>query len=127
MDDSKLRPVIQEIRRLHTRRYAEAAYFFVLEALDYTIFQQRTHERESGKHISCRDLLEGIRKYALDEFGPLAPYAFHSWGVWRTEDFGELVFQMCDGGLLKARETDTPAAFADGFDFEQAFAGAHQA
>lgn len=127
MDDSKLRPVIREIRRLHERRYAEAAYFFVLEALDYTIFKQRTHERESGRHISCKELLEGILEYAGVEFGPLSPYAFHSWGVWRTEDFGELVFQMCDGGLLNAREADTAAAFADGFDFDQTFAQADSA
>ncbi|MCH2101674.1 MAG: hypothetical protein MK209_07100 [Planctomycetes bacterium] len=127
MDDSKLRPVIREIRRLHERRYAEAAYFFVLEALDYTIFKQRTHDREPGRHISCADLLDGIREYAGVEFGPLALYAFHSWGVWRTEDFGELVFQMCDGGLLNARETDTPEAFADGFDFERAFRSADSA
>lgn len=127
MDDSKLRPVIREIRRLHERRYAEAAYFFVLEALDYTIFKQRTQDREPGRHISCTELLDGIREYAGVEFGPLSPYAFHSWGVWRTEDFGELVFQMCDGGLLNARETDTPEAFVDGFDFEQAFRAADSA
>jgi uncharacterized repeat protein (TIGR04138 family) len=127
MDDKKLQPVIREIRRLHGRNYAEAAYFFVLEALDFTIFRHRGHEREQSRHISCRDLLEGIREYASEEFGPLAPYAFHSWGVWRTEDFGQLVFQMCDGGLLHARETDTPAAFADGFDFNQAFASADSA
>lgn len=122
MDDKKLQPVIREIRRLHGRRYAEAAYFFVLEALDYTIFRHRGQEREPHRHISCTDLLEGIRLYAGEEFGPLAPYAFHSWGVWKTEDFGSLVFQMCDGGLLHAQETDTQAAFEDGFDFSSAFA-----
>ena len=122
MDDKKLQPVIREIRRLHGRPYADADYFFVLEALDYTIFRHRGQEREPHRHISCRDLLEGIRHYAREEFGPLAPYAFHSWGVWKTEDFGELVFQMCDGGLLHAQEDDTHAAFEDGFDFSSAFA-----
>ncbi len=122
MDDKKLQPVIREIRRLHGRRYSEAAYFFVLEALDYTIFRHRGQEREGHRHISCTDLLDGIRLYAGEEFGPLAPYAFHSWGVWQTEDFGSLVFQMCDGGLLHAQETDTPADFQDGFDFSSTFA-----
>ena len=122
MNDKKLQPVIREIRRIHNRCYAEAAYFFVLEALDFTIFRQRGNEREANRHISCGDLLEGIRLYAKEEFGPLAPYAFHSWGVWKTEDFGILVFHMCDGGLLHARDVDTPEAFADGFDFNRAFA-----
>ncbi len=122
MDDKKLQPVIREIRRLNGRRYAEAAYFFVLEALDFTLFRRRSLGSDlDSQHLSGQELLAGIRTYAQEEFGPLAPYAFHSWGVYRTDDFGTLVFQMCDGGLLNAKESDRPEDFADGFDFEEAF------
>ena len=122
MDDRKLQPLIREIRANHGRKYAEAAYFFVLEALDYTIFLEgRVQAGGDGRHINGRELLRGLRKYAQEEFGPLAPYAFRSWGVACTEDFGNIVFQMCSAGLLKKNESDSPADFADGFDFREAF------
>lgn len=131
MDDRKLQPLIREIRTQHQRRYAEAAYFFVLEALDYTIFLESrdrgsTETRATGtvRHISPQELLSGLRNYAQEEFGPLAPYAFRSWGVTCTEDFGTLVFQMCEAGLLNKTDQDRPKDFADGFDFNKAFSTA---
>jgi uncharacterized repeat protein (TIGR04138 family) len=131
MDDRKLQPLIREIRITHQRRYAEAAYFFVLEALDYTIFlesQDRgiasTRQSCAVQHISPQELLDGLRRYAQEEFGPLAPYAFRSWGVTSTEDFGILVFQMCEAGLLNKTDQDRPKDFANGFDFSKAFSSA---
>lgn len=122
MDDRKLQPLIREIRAQNERKYAEAAYFFVLEALDFTIFLEgRSRKPSEGRHISPQELLAGLRRYAQEEFGPLAPYAFRSWGVHGTEDFGYLVFQMCEAGLLNKTERDRPQDFADGFDFEEAF------
>ncbi len=122
MDDRKLQPLIREIRIQNGRRYAEAAYFFVLEALDFVIFLEGLGKNPSeGRHVSPQELLAGLRRYAQEEFGPLAPYAFHSWGVHCTEDFGNLVFQMCAAGLLNKTERDRPQDFANGFDFEQAF------
>lgn len=131
MDDRKLQPLIREIRIQHQRRYAEAAYFFVLEALDFTIFLEsrdrvssESGETNTVRHISPQELLKGLRNYAQEEFGPLAPYAFRSWGVRCTEDFGALVFQMCEAGLLNKTEQDRPKDFADGFDFNKAFSTA---
>ena len=122
MDDRKLQPLIREIRSLNGRVFAEAAYFFVLEALDYTIFLEgRAQAAGASRHINGRELLKGLRKYAQEEFGPLAPYAFRSWGVTRTDDFGAIVFQMCSAGLLRKNESDSPADFADAFDFREAF------
>jgi len=122
MDDRKLQPLIREIRIQNERKYAEAAYFFVLEALDFTIFLEGRGQKPSdGRHISPQELLSGLRRYAQEEFGPLAPYAFRSWGVHSTGDFGSLVFQMCEAGLLNKTERDKPQDFANGFDFEVAF------
>ncbi|RMH03533.1 MAG: hypothetical protein D6702_05775 [Planctomycetota bacterium] len=122
MDDQKLEAVIRTLRQHHQRRYAEAAYFFVLEALDYTMFRLgKTRSQGEDRHISVAELLDGIREYAREEFGPLAPFAFRSWGVHRTEDFGAIVFQMCEVGLLKRRAEDRPEDFANGFDFSRAF------
>ena len=123
MDDRKLQPLIREIRALHDQRYAAAAYLFVLEALEYTLFLHgKSQAGGEQRHVNGRELLEGIRRYAAEEFGPLAPFAFRSWGVHRTDDFGDIVFQMCEAGLLNASEDDRPEDFADAFDFEEAFA-----
>lgn len=122
MDDRKLQPRIRELRARHGRRYAEAAYYFVLEALDYTLFiQGKGQAAGQNRHISGKELLDGIRRYAQEEFGPLAPFAFRSWGVQRTDDFGAIVFEMCEGGLLNKADSDHPRDFAGGFDFERAF------
>ncbi len=120
MDDRRIQPVIQEIRLRHGRPYAEAAYYFVLEALDYAVYL--LGRKGETRHISVQELLDGIRRFAAEEFGPLAPYAFRSWGVRSTADFGDIVFQMVEAGLLKKDDRDRLEDFQDGFDFQEAFA-----
>ena len=53
-------------------RFAERAYSFLKDALDFTM--QRVEERENGsqRHVSGQELLEGFRDYALAQFGPMA-------------------------------------------------------
>jgi len=103
--------------------YEEAAYLFVLEALDYTMFSAgKNLAQGEARHLSCRELLEGIRRYALEEMGPLAKMTFKSWGVRSTDDFGAIVFQMCSVGLLHRREEDQLEHFHEVFDFEEVFA-----
>jgi len=104
------------------QRYKPQAYQFVIDALDFTIAKLHRHTRPGqDKHISGRELLEGVRQFALREYGPLARVVFQSWGVRRTEDFGEIVFNLVDHQLLNKRETDTKDDFRGGYDFEEAF------
>jgi uncharacterized repeat protein (TIGR04138 family) len=104
------------------RRYKPQAYQFMIDALDHTITKLHRHTRPGqDKHISGQELLEGVRDYALCEYGPLARVVFESWGVRRTEDFGEIVFNLVEHHLLNKRETDTKDDFRDGYDFEKAF------
>ena len=107
-----------EIKKLIDRdpRYRLDAYRFVFEALEHTLAKL-----EEKRHVSGQELLEGIREYALLEFGMLAKMVFHRWGVRRTEDFGEIVFNLVEAGLMGKTERDTREDFAGGFDFERAF------
>lgn len=103
------------------RRYHTESYLFLLDALDYT---QRLVAKESKgqvRHVSGQELLRGIREYALQQFGPMALTVFEEWGVRSGEDFGEIVFNMVETGLLARTEKDTRADFAGGYDFEEAF------
>jgi len=105
-------------------RYELAAYVFIYEALAYTQQQLGRSDPEmdaAKRHVSGPELLEGIREYASKLFGPLAPTVFHRWGLTKTEDFGQIVFNLVKHDLLGKTEGDKPEDFAHGFDFDTAF------
>jgi len=102
-------------------RYAAEAYRFVRAALDYTIKMLNKPETGPGRHVTGRELLEGFRLLALQEFGPLAFRVLQTWGVKRTEDVGEIVFNLVGKGVLGKTPQDRKEDFAAGYDFRAAF------
>lgn len=102
-------------------RYHRDAYFFLREALTYT--QKAIGKANKGqlRHVTGRELLEGIRDYALAQFGPMTLMVLDEWGIRSTEDFGEMVFQMVEHNLLAKQETDSREDFKNGYDFNEAF------
>lgn len=102
-------------------RYSRDAYLFVREALDFT--QKRVGKENRGRirHVSGQELLDGIREYALDQFGPMATMVLEEWGIKGCSDFGEIVFNMVEIGLLAKTEKDSRADFEGGYDFFDAF------
>jgi len=107
---------VMERLRERNPRYHEMAYLFVLSALHHVIEQL-----PEPRHISGRELAEGIRDLAIERFGPMARTVLEYWGVRSTRDFGDLVFALVDCGVLIKRPEDSPEDFVDVFDFEQAF------
>jgi uncharacterized repeat protein (TIGR04138 family) len=103
------------------KRYHEHAYFFIREALDFSIKAMNKPSEGPGRHISGQELVEGIRQFALQEYGPMAKTVLACWGVHRCEDFGELVFNLVDAGVLGKTAQDRKEDFAGGYDFETAF------
>ncbi len=97
-------------------RYTVEAYAFVRGGLDFTV-----RSLEKQRHISGKELLEGIRKFAIDEFGPMTKTVLNGWGIKQTEDIGEIVFNMVETGLLGKTDEDSRADFANGYDFDEAF------
>ena len=97
-------------------RYRANAYRFTLDAVHFTV--QNLGE---ARHVTGEELLEGVRRLALERFGPMAKTVFEQWGIERTEDFGEIVFQLVDEGLLGKTEQDKASDFARGYDFTEAF------
>jgi uncharacterized repeat protein (TIGR04138 family) len=103
-------------------RYAPTAYRFIFDSLDYILINLGRQDRPAGdRHISVDQLLEGIRDCATQHFGFLARVVFEHWGVFRTEDIGEIVFNLVDAGLLNKQDSDLKEDFAAGFDFRDAF------
>jgi len=102
-------------------RYQPDAYFFLVEALDSTVKDIRKNQPDHGRHVSGKELLEGIKAYAIDEFGPLAHTVFSEWGVHATQDFGEIVFSLVAAGRLGKTEKDSLEDFKNAYDFDEAF------
>jgi len=46
---------------------------------------------------------------------------FEEWGVKNCRDFGDIVFNMVEIGLLAKTENDTRDDFQNGYDFTEAF------
>jgi len=102
-------------------RYAAESYYFLREALDFTVKALKKPAEGPERHVTGQELTGGIRDYALQEFGPLALTVLRTWGLQRTEDFGEIVFNLVEAGKLGKTEKDDRAAFANGFDFFEVF------
>lgn len=102
-------------------RYQPEAYAFLIEALDVTLKTLFKENPERAKHLSGKELMEGIRQHALAEFGPMTYTVFNEWGLHATEDFGEIVFHLVEAGRLGKTETDSKQDFKDLFTFEDAF------
>jgi uncharacterized repeat protein (TIGR04138 family) len=101
-------------------RYPCEAYLFVQEALKHT---QRAlgRTKPEHKHVAGKELLEGIRLYALKTYGPMTPTVFDSWNVRACEDFGEIVFNMVEHKIASKTESDSREDFKGCYSFEDAF------
>lgn len=102
-------------------RYHREAYLFLREALDHT---QKAILKESHgqlRHVTGQELLDGIRNYALTQFGPMAVMVLNEWGVHKCSDFGEIVFNLVDAGVLAKTDRDSKTDFESGYNFDEAF------
>jgi uncharacterized repeat protein (TIGR04138 family) len=97
-------------------RYKADAYFFVREALNHTVRQL-----EKPRHVSGPELLDGIRQYALNQYGPIAKRVLSEWGIHECIDFGHIVFNLVNEGLLGKTDEDSIEDFSGGYDFTEAF------
>ena len=104
----------------HDPRYARDAYFFLRDALDYTI-KLRKKRNDGSTHVTGPQLLDGIRIYALKEFGPMVPTVLQYWGVGRCEDFGEMVFNLIRVGIFGKTDRDSIEDFKGCYTFHEAF------
>lgn len=104
--------------------YPLAAYQFVQEGLRYTV--ERVHDHADAapggsRHVSGQQLCLGLRDYAIDQYGLLAPVVLASWHVHRTEDFGRMVFALIEVGAMSKTSQDSLDDFRGVYEFAEAF------
>ncbi|MBC8367012.1 hypothetical protein H8E52_06350 [bacterium] len=102
--------------RVEDLRFPGEAYRFLLDALERTRIR---YQREG--HVSGQELLEGIREHASDLYGPTSAMVFESWGVRDGSDFGFMVFELVERGVLARREEDAPTDFEAKASYRQLF------
>jgi uncharacterized repeat protein (TIGR04138 family) len=107
--------VLDQLQERNPRFHARS-YLFVLQALHSVI-----QSLDEPRHISGRELTEGVRELALGRYGPMARTVLEHWGIHATDDVGRVVFAMVEQGILIKQDGDQPEDFADVFDFEEAF------
>ena len=110
-------------------RYSIHAYAFVFEALEYTKklkkraqarVRPRGRRAAKTRHVTGRELCEGVRILALSHYGLLAMAVLDQWGIRATSDLGEIVYNLIASGDLERSPSDCRADFDHVYDFEVA-------
>jgi uncharacterized repeat protein (TIGR04138 family) len=105
-------------------RFDRKAYDFVRLGLDHTVKELRKKDvvrADKSRHVTGPELLDGLRAYALEQFGPLAKTVLNTWGIRRCRDFGDIVFNLIEYNVFSKTENDRREDFSDIFEFDEAF------
>ncbi|MDR0335951.1 MAG: hypothetical protein LBI18_02565 [Planctomycetaceae bacterium] len=133
------------------RRYKAEAYAFVYEALTYAqdvleLSKKKLHEpiagenlpkvkdqeqnkiteTDFGNHVTGQELCQAAREYAIIQYGFLAKTVLKSIGIRKTDDIGEIVYNLISIGQMRKTPQDNREDFTNVFDFETAFAETYQ-
>jgi uncharacterized repeat protein (TIGR04138 family) len=116
--EKKLEEIVEEVGL-----YPIEAYEFVHNGLGYTVNKLHGNKKDpkASRHVSGRDLCDGLREYALAKWGLMARTVLGRWNIRKTYDFGRIVFAMVDNGLMQKTDDDSIEDFRDVFDFKTAF------
>jgi uncharacterized repeat protein (TIGR04138 family) len=146
---SSTTPFIELLKR--DRRYKAEAYAFVYEALHYAqsilgAGQEKKKDSVSEKlpitaantepnnvtendqcnHVTGQELCQAAREYAISQYGFLAKTVLVSIGIRRTDDIGEIVYNLIGIGQMRKTPQDCREDFHNVFDFETAFGEPYQ-
>lgn len=105
-------------------RYAVGAYVFVRMGLDYTVKEMEKDPSRRGatsSHVTAAELLDGLRKFGLETFGPMMSVLLKEWNVKSCSDFGQIVFNMIKVGEMSKTPEDKIEDFDGVYDFYEAF------
>ena len=95
-------------------RYPLEAFDFVRHGLNATV--DNIHGPHTGQQLSA-----GLRDYAISRYGFMAKTVLNHWRIYRTADFGRIVFAMVESRLMQKTDRDDIHDFEEVFDFATAF------
>jgi uncharacterized repeat protein (TIGR04138 family) len=102
--------------------YPAEAYLFVQNGLSHTVEKIHASQTDpnASRHVGGRQLCEGLRELALEQWGLLARVVLARWNITNTMDFGRIVFAMVQHDLLQKTDHDTLDDFRGVYDFASA-------
>lgn len=109
---------------IRNRPYPPEAYQFVQDGLSHTtnmVFGENDSIHDMDRHVTGQELCIGLKDYAVDLWGMMAPVVLNCWGIHRSDDFGVIVFDMIDDGRMSCRPDDVIEDFHGVFDFREVF------
>ena len=108
---------------ISTLPYPSEAYEFLQDGLAHTA--ERIYENSQmetpDRHVRGQELCLGLRDLAIERWGLMAPAVLRHWKIYRTDDFGRIVFAMIDAKLMKKTDEDTLDDFRGVYQFDEAF------
>lgn len=103
-------------------RFDIGAYYFLKDALDFTVKRAMDNNEGQHRHVTASELLIGFRDLALQEFGPMASTMMSEWGISECSDIGSMVFELIAEGAFGKQDSDTPEDFANLFSLQETLA-----
>lgn len=100
-------------------RFDIGAYYFLKDALDFTVKRAMDSNDGQQRHVTASELLYGFRDLALQEFGPMASTMMEEWGITQCSDIGSMVFELIEEGAFGKQDSDTPEDFTNIFSLEK--------
>jgi uncharacterized repeat protein (TIGR04138 family) len=98
--------------------YAPEAFAFVGESLRHAVllFGKEKLEGEQ-RHLTARELIEGVLDLAISRFGLLAELVLREWGIRESEDVGRITFALIELGIFSKQPSDSLEDFRHGPHF----------
>lgn len=126
-DEKTLIPLVER-----DRRYPMEAYRFMHDALRYAQEELNMGQDDeplasssllptAERHLTGQELCEAIRHYALKQYGFMAKTVLNRLGMYQTQDFGNVVYNLISIGQMKKGPRDRRDHFNDVYDFEVVF------
>lgn len=101
------------------QRFDPHAYFFLKDALDFTLKQVADANGGQTRHVSGPELLVGFRDLALEQFGPMSSTVMNEWGITQCQHVGDMVFLLIEEQVFGKQDSDQLEDFSGVFDFRQ--------
>jgi len=99
---------VEKIRLIH-KDYSSEAYHFLHDAMDYSSSQLCNKEKKG--HLSAEELYLGCCDYAIHEYGPLAPEVLAHWGIHKSSDIGNIVYNLIEIRVFAKQKSDSKNEF----------------
>lgn len=99
---------VNELTRKH-KEFTPEAYYFMREAIDYAA--EQLNKGTSQPNLSAKELYLGACAYALEEYGAMARKVLEYWGIYTTQDFSNVVYNLIEAGVFGKQKDDSPSDF----------------